>query len=114
MRAELQVFSGRPNPAWELTPAEVDELASRFRRLTVTTSAPSEPALGYRGVAVENPGGAADLPARIQACGGVVSAPRPGGRFALDDTEGIERWLLDLARSRGHGPLVDEIAGRRR
>ena len=111
MRAELQVFSGQPNPTWELTPAEVSELASRFHRLAVAPSPPPEPALGYRGVAVVNPSGAAGLPARMQAFGGVVSTTRSGVRVLLDDTEDIEPWLLDLGRARGHGPLVEQIVG---
>jgi hypothetical protein len=38
MRVELLVYSGRENPAWELTETEAQERARRFSRLSPGTA----------------------------------------------------------------------------
>jgi hypothetical protein len=83
---ELDVFSGRPNPRWELddrTSQELRQLQSRLTRARETAPEPS--GLGYRGFLY----GDAD---RVRAYRGYVRTPE--GDFA-DPTFSIERFLLD-------------------
>jgi hypothetical protein len=110
-RAELQIFSGRPQPTWELTPTEAAELGARLRRLRAGTRPPASPALGYRGIDVVSLGGDGLLPPRVHAFGGVVTTTSSGDRTFLADGGDVERWLLGLARQRGYGSLVDQVAG---
>jgi len=50
MLVELDIFSGRPNPRWELDEGATGELRRLLRRLVRSTAAPPEPpGLGYRG-----------------------------------------------------------------
>ena len=50
MRVELDVFSGRPNPRWELDEDSAVALQRLLSGLSVSTDTPpKEPGLGYRG-----------------------------------------------------------------
>ena len=50
MLVELDLFSGRPNPRWELTGGAADALRGLLGRLAVAHDEPPEPpGLGYRG-----------------------------------------------------------------
>jgi len=50
----LDVFSGRPNPEWTLTPAMAADLSSRLGTLEATNETPKPfDGLGYRGMRVE-------------------------------------------------------------
>jgi hypothetical protein len=47
---ELDIFSGRPNPGWELDEQAVDELRSLHAALPASAEqVPAPPGLGYRG-----------------------------------------------------------------
>ncbi|HXQ17278.1 MAG TPA: hypothetical protein VN814_21890 [Caulobacteraceae bacterium] len=86
MRVELDLFSGRPNPSWELDEAGVREFERLMTRLKPGFATPEPPALGYRGFL-------------LQAVSGVSRAYRgfvfmPQG--VLDDPScSIEWFLLD-------------------
>ena len=49
VNVELDVFSGRPNPTWELDDRSGSELLARIERLPRTTSRTTSASLGYRG-----------------------------------------------------------------
>jgi hypothetical protein len=81
---ELDVFSGRPNPRWELDDRASQELRQLQSRLTKAREAAAEPpGLGYRGFLYGD---------RVRVYRGVVRTPE--GDFA-DPTFSIERFLLD-------------------
>jgi hypothetical protein len=83
---ELDVFSGRPNPSWELDDRTSEELRQLQSRLTkARQTAPEPPGLGYRGFLY----GDGD---RARAYRGFVRTPE--GDLA-DPTFSIERFLLD-------------------
>jgi len=104
----VEVFSGRPNPAFTLEDAAaLDRLREAFGRLPAEAPE-SLPAagfhrLGYRGVVIENPGGIAGLPRYAQVLDGVVlvrdEANGPPRYFR--DTESLEKRYLALADERG-------------
>ena len=115
MRVELLVYSGRENPAWELTEAEAQELARRLSGLSPGRAPAQAPGLGYSGFLVEVadaaglPVAAGSPPPPITVHRGVHIGCPTGTDSRLDD-HGLEEWLLSLARQRGHGPLLDSLA----
>jgi len=109
MRVELDVFSGRPNPGWQLSPAEVRDLKEKLAGLPRCDQPVSEPALGYRGFVLSSPQAAPGLPRLIRVHDGTVAIPAEGGSECYTDVNGVENWLLDLARARGHGSLLREL-----
>jgi hypothetical protein len=104
----LQIYSGRPNPSWELTRQQADELANRIARLSKTT--PLKPpgmtgGLGYRGFSVlanREP----HLGPLTYIHAGIVDLDRFSLNLVVDDP-GLELWLLSTA-----GPVVSATAAK--
>lgn len=99
----LHVYSGRPDPTWELTPSQVRDLATRIRSLDKSTL--SKPPgmfgdLGYRGFSIQAV--REELLERdIYVHAGVVDS----NRFELNrvGSAEVERWLLETGM-----PNLDE------
>ena len=84
---ELGVFSGRPDPRWELDEASVARLIDIHRSLRRLAGPASEPpALGYRGFSYDLDG------VRWRAWNGIVDS---GTRVLADPDRSVERLLLD-------------------
>lgn len=86
---QLDVFSGRPNPRWSLSPAELRTLVDRVssdRRVLLPRDADTG-GLGYRGFIVEHTG---EDDAWTRA--GLPRVARIGGRGTADG--GASGWLL--------------------
>jgi len=84
---ELDVFSGRPNPRWELDEPSAKVLRELLSRLAITANRPPEPAgLGYRGFVFTDDSG----PTR--AYKGYVTRPDV---VLVDPSFTVERFLLD-------------------
>ena len=87
MLVELNVFSGKPNPCWQLDERSAQELRHLHSLLTVATGGASEPpALGYRGFSYT------DATETCHAFRGIVRTPRA---VLADESFSIERFLLD-------------------
>jgi len=97
---ELDVFSGQPNPTWNLSESQCAEIEQHIDQLPETTgeSLQSPPALGYRGLTIhyENQQGVRET---IRIYRGIVQSERLQLR---DADRKVEKWLL----STGHD-LVD-------
>jgi hypothetical protein len=84
---ELDAFSGRPNPRWELDDAGSERLRALIARLSAASGAPAEPAgLGYRGFIC------IDASERLRAFKGHVIKP---GVVLADPSLRVEKFLLD-------------------
>jgi hypothetical protein len=110
MQIELDAFSGRPNPRWELTRAQETEFQKRLHALKKSrASAVVGDGLGYRGFVVRPNGQPVNGYDQVRLYRGTVVVRRGDHSETYSDPErGLERWLLDSAR--GH---VDESALRR-
>lgn len=99
MQVELDAFSGRPNPRWELAGPEVSELTKQLRELKPSQGrANTFEGLGYRGFVIRTDS------EEIRVYRGVVVIERGGHEERLDDSgRTLERWLFHSAQ--GH---VDE------
>jgi hypothetical protein len=84
---ELDVFSGRPNPRWQLDEPGAEGLRQILSQLATTATGPPEPpGLGYRGFVFTDETG------RTLAYKGHVI--RPDGVLA-DPSFSVERFLLE-------------------
>jgi hypothetical protein len=99
MNVELEIYSGRPNPAWALTRDEVDELNMRLARLPARPSAAlRDGPLGYRGLRIA----ALTVGASITIGAGLVERTGQDGSLQqFDDADrSLECWLLSTAAGR--------------
>jgi hypothetical protein len=105
LHVEIDVYSGRPNPSFDLTGSEAAELFALLHNLPRTQSRPPEGGLGYRGFVVSGETGLApDLPARVRVFSGFILTEKESG-IAYNDVHDAEGWLKIRARRAGHGNL---------
>jgi len=104
----LRIFSGRPDPEWSPEPSGIQELARRIQaaREGAPVHAPPEGDLGYRGFEVRG-GRVLGLPDQLAVFRGVVSDRSDKAGTHWIDSAGVEGFLLDEARRRGFGQLLD-------
>lgn len=100
MKVELDVFSGRPNPSWTLSPEEADGLAKRLQSLRSVDQAPHEPGLGYRGFMLSS------SEREIRVYQGVLTVQEGGITKHYADVNQIESWLTEQARRHGYGSFI--------
>ena len=103
LEIELDVYSGKPNPKWELPPEEASGL------LKIIESAPEEkaemnlPGLGYRGFILRSG------KKTIRVYHGLIAVEDSGATRTLRDTGKVEAKLAADARQRGYAKLVADI-----
>ncbi len=101
MQAELDVFSGRPNPSWEISAQDAERLLTALSQLPESQTGRVPTSLGYRGIVLQGGAVRAFGYERITAGGRAVVAEGPLGRkvFADRDRE-FEAWVAATAEGR--------------
>jgi hypothetical protein len=99
-QVELDIYSGLPNPRWQLTADEATELESRLVDLPASARPIPDGKLGYRGFVVHDDG------RRIQIGSGLVIVSRGEQHEVYEDKRGAEDWLYANAVQRGHRSLI--------
>jgi hypothetical protein len=96
MQVEVDVFSGRPNPAWNLSDQEASQFQAKFKSLATSESQkPLYDGLGYRGFKVI---GFQDYD-RMTIWNGHVEARRGDKTLRWRDPEkSLEKYLLTVAK----------------
>src|SRR5574339_1180227 len=87
VKVRLFIFSGRPDPEWDLVEEAVRQLEDRVRVTLGGERADQAPfgGLGYRGFLVRNPSSMSDLPAEFMVFRRVLTVPaRPEGESWQD------------------------------
>ncbi len=112
MQVELNVFSGRPNPHWDLTPQEGQEFLKRFRSLPKGKGSGSvRDGLGYRGLIVTAGSQAIDGFDEVVISEGVVLGRQAGGvQMFTDKDRALERWLFGTGKGHVAPDLYGEIS----
>lgn len=105
---EFDVFSGRPNPTWILSAAQVLELQEALKNLPPVAEHAAKDALGYRGFILMNPDRAGGLAPQIRICGGIVTVT-DGHVQSYRDVHGIEHRLLLQASQYGYKAIADGV-----
>jgi len=106
----LDLFSGLPNPSWELGPAQRNELRNRLSHLTsLERERVRVPGLGYRGLVLSQSrgSGASD---DIRIFGGAITPERAGTRSYKDSGSRLEAWLLSTGRTAIDPDLYRELS----
>lgn len=106
MEVTLDVFSGRPNPSWTLSPEEAEELAGKLEDLPPSDRSAAADDLGYRGFVVTGLQDPTGSPSQVHVVGGIVTVRSDVGARSYVDAGEIERWLGEQARRRGYGELL--------
>lgn len=108
MKIELNIYSGRHNPTWELSELQIGELKQKVRMPLPVAKQKSAPQLGYRGFALINLNGVHDLPELVYVYGGVLGVKDKDTMNYYEDVNRVEQWLINQARERGYGKTVEE------
>lgn len=106
----LLVFSGRPDPQWQLGTEEAERVRSSLQATFQSpTRKPPLLGLGYRGIRIEFFGERSGGPTVFVVANGVVTeSPGPKERY-FNDLAGVERMMLSEAFKRDHGPLLERL-----
>src|SRR5262249_46824314 len=101
MRVQIDMFSGRPNPSWEISAGEASLVRQAYQRLADPGAATRPDRLGYRGL-ILNGDGVRDLGlTRVLVGGGIVIAEGfQGVRYLSDSDRSFERQLFMTGQSR--------------
>jgi hypothetical protein len=106
---ELDIFSGRPNPRWHLSPSQVAEFERKLSSLppVSVSSLPHPPGLGYRGFIVRYLD-SQNLEEPISIYQGIIQR----GKLALTDSErNLEKWLLTTGGEAVEPNLQEYLSG---
>ncbi len=109
MKVEIDIYSGRPNPSWELTEQEGRELRARLQALPATAASELPDKLGYRGLRIaaralpgDDSAAHGDRIVSIELGGGAIRLQRRTGKleYFSDTKRSVECWLLATAQGR--------------
>ena len=113
MEVEVDIYSGRPNPRFSLSPPASAELMRRIESLSpLGGQGTISEALGYRGFRVV-PGDEDPSVEEIVASNGVVLVRQPDAqeRIMADRDRSIERWLAQAGASALDSEVVSVLRG---
>ena len=97
---ELDVYSGLPNPRWQLTTEESAQLEDRLSDLERSSDPLPALGLGYRGFYVR------DADVNIQITRGLVIVREGETHTVYRDSRGAEDLLFAQAVQRGYGSAI--------
>jgi len=105
------LFSGRPDPTYELGDSQVIErlkaVVAGAKRLDSYDKESVIPAnIGYKGILVSNPEKRAGLPVRFAVYKGTIELMDGQKRFLEDKGGAVEKMLMDEAIRKG---VIDEV-----
>jgi len=111
LQVELDIFSGRPNPVWELTAPQATEFMARFQMLQSIEKPPSGAnGLGYRGFVVRPAAGVLNGFDEVRVYRGVAVAREGNRAKAFTDPERVlERQLLSSSRDHIPEPILQDL-----
>lgn len=108
IRVSLSVFSGRPDPHWQLKESEIEELKIKIKDLPETKMI-QPPGLGYRGFRITNQDKALGIPERMYVYRNTISFTKDDKFVFYEDKNRIEEWLINQAIKQGYEKIVERI-----
>ena len=122
MRVTLDVYSGRENPSWDLSPSDARQLVSRLAGKAVASADEVESTLGFRGYVVsvgddsDETASAAGLPQTFRIGGALpqqfISAEAGEvPTLAAEEAQEAAQWLLTTAQQEVDPELLTIVQG---
>lgn len=107
MQVEVDVYSGRPNPVWDLSTQQSEEFLNRVRALPKRESDGAlNDGLGYRGLKVTGSELSQEGYKEIVISNRIVAVQDENkSQQFTDENRALERWLLQT----GKGKIEDEL-----
>lgn len=105
LKVELDIFSGRPNPAWELGERDASEFESMIQRARPARGTVELPALGYRGFVVYRPEPWRVFQSQLLKLRDHTSVEQSVSTVGAD----VERWLLERGKALLEGSVYDAV-----
>lgn len=106
---EVDLYSGRPNPAWSLTPEEVAQLVERVDGLAPADGVEPPGRLGYRGLRFRLYAGGREV-ASAESFDEHLRFQGPAGpRHLADPGREVERWLLETGRGKIESQVYETL-----
>ena len=112
VHVEVDLYSGRENPSWDLRETEAEEFRTRLATLSLDTD--GRPAghegLGYRGlrITVDSSEGMQ----RIAVAAGVLTIETASEHLVMRDQDrALERWLLRTGKEHLGADLLQYLLG---
>ncbi len=102
---EVDLYSGRPNPAWPLTPEEVAQLVERIDGLAPADQAEPPGRLGYRGLRFGLQAQGREIASGESFDGHLRFQDSAGSRHLADPGGEVERWLIET----GEGKIEPQV-----
>lgn len=103
VEVELDAFSGRRNPIWELTADQAKTVMAAIGSAPEADARVAAPGLGYRGFVLHSG------EQSIRVFRGLISIEEHGKTRTLRDNANVEAGLAADARSRGYGEIVKGV-----
>ena len=97
VEVELDIFSGMPNPTWNLTDAQAETFVQRLQSMPKAPAVTLSGRLGYRGFVVQVIRDGETQVVHVQN-GFVQTSAGATDAYARDAGRELERWLLDTGR----------------
>jgi hypothetical protein len=104
---EFNVYSGLPNPKWDLTGKECAELLKQLAPLPPSKKIINDGGLGYSGFTVNITTDSlknTTLYARVYK--GIISVDAAGIKKNYKDLHHLEKWLMAQASKKGYGSIL--------
>ena len=110
MKIELDMFSGRPNPAWEPSAGEQAEITARLLNLPPSPPVMEPDGLGYRGFVILNPIQQKGMTTRIRIFNGKITIEEYNGSSeSFHDAQNLETLLQQQASTHGFTEIIKSI-----
>jgi hypothetical protein len=112
LNVRLLIYSGRPDPVWELSAAEAQPLidaVARSVREGGYVAPPSDPGLGYRGFLVTPASPIGELGEQVVVNRRVITRIVRRKSDFFVDVGGAEQLLLQQAREREQGEVLSAL-----
>jgi hypothetical protein len=108
LQVEIDVYSGRPNPSFNITGPDAAELAKLLQHLPQAETGAPELGLGYRGFVITSDASLAPgLPPRVRVVAGRIIAEGGPAPKVYHDIHSAEEWLKKRAKRAGYGALFN-------
>ena len=109
IKVSLEIFSGRPNPVWQLTADECTAVMRLLEALPETSPAENTGGLGYSGFLLSvTPEEAGAKVYQVHVFQKIITVDSAGRKFYRDE-HGLEKWLLQQASAKGYGAITDSL-----